>query len=271
MKELSEYQDNHGYIGHFDKHRQLEFGDCGQRMGAFCNTDTNIHGTAGEKADLLSEFASKCWDNDAREPTRYPPMYSDMWYSKLGYMSYDNLVAQIIAAGRHDGRDLYLRLWVNAVYKALKARWGFLWNKFEIHDTEREKLTRDWGGPGLLAVFIRSMWNKKPWYLFFLDFTLISSALVRVGASKVDPDDVGPDLNFFERIEQASRVFPTWASKLASRIYFRKRLRAGVDVDSRLEGIPVVTAFQHYYRHPQCPPIDEVKKAQIKALHLYFT
>jgi hypothetical protein len=267
MKSLKTYQDASGFIGHIADDGQKEFGDCSQRMGAFCNTP----GEENYKAYFLVDYLNQCLllGKDF-EPVRYPPAKSKEWFAKPGCMSFDNYVALICAAGGLKELHPYLKTYLASAFVTLEKRYGFMWNTDIYKDgvMAKRKWFGDFGGAGLLAVFIRAigLTAKRKW-LWLLDWYFVFNAVLRVIESYFKPDRTTDDLNLFEMIAQATAVWPTWPMRLGAKIYFRYRLRAGEDRAHRLEGTPVFTAFQHYYRKDNAPPMDEVKRAHIEILN----
>lgn len=98
------------------------------------------------------------------------------------------------------------------------------------------------------------LWFLWP-LLVFLDLGLLVNAIIRAIKNRNNSDDVGDDINVTTMIYVAMMVLPTPTSWLARFVY--KRTHPGIQA-----------AWDHYYRHPENPPINDVWRETISK---YFT
>ena len=242
MKELKDYQDRDGVIGHYDTRLGcLEFGDAWQRIGAAAFADAQFVPIAESHA-----FNSTV----CIEPIRYRPSTNPdcRWYELPGCMSADNLIAMVIGLPGHSITQ--------QLYSKLKANRWFCWNTYKIWSTPEGKrdesmknLTPDFAGPSMLIAFFRSL-DVHLWSLLFLDFYLIGAVLLRSFLRWYDENDVGDDLNLSLLICQSFVLFPTPASKIATKLYFK--FGGGQD------------CWDRYFKSDDAPPMNEIMRSTLE-------
>lgn len=94
------------------------------------------------------------------------------------------------------------------------------------------------------------MYRRRYWWVCILDFGLVVNSIIRVIKNRIKSDDVGDDINQTSMLYVAIKVMPTPFSWLARMIY--KYFHPGVQ-----------KAWDHYYRHPENPPLNLVWRETI--------
>jgi len=255
-KNLQDFTDFQGFIGHRDPTTgKLEFGDSAQRTFSYFIAQFAT-GTPVPK-DVVKAAYEAIKKPDG-ELVRHPDITE--WYGQRGSMSRDQLIPVLIALDLY-GLDKEFK---ELLWNLLKRGW-FAWNTKRIHETEGWKIPDFMGLEGLLIAF-RGLGGPFAWCLKFLDRSLKLMVSLRVELSKKDADDVGDDLNLTNLLFHAALKNSTKHAEAAAAMYKAERPGAGADDEHRLEGHPVYTAFQHYYRHWYAPPMDEVFRIPIKEI-----
>ena len=178
------------------------------------------------------------------------------WFGKRGFMSRDQLRPLVWTMALYKDRKTLRRLAWNII-----KRFGFLWNTKHIGQQTNKWKTPDFSGPAIWGTIIRGLtwWPLYPLVLpvlLLLDIELVIMSLIRVIMSFVDPDDVGDDLNHIDDMLGTRVLLPTPLSWIARLIYWYGRGRAGETRKTRIEGLAIQTALDHYFRPPEAPPIN---------------
>lgn len=266
MKDLQDYIDENGYVGHVDAlngigTKKLEFGDSANRTAWLYI----VRFLQGLKQKLPEQYFTMLTNNFfplfsklllyTKEPVRHPSPY---WWGRSGTMSCDNFLQLIISFGFMGSRAILLELF----YAVLK-RFGFMWNVYPIWPTEEElkhKKIPDFGGPSLLIAFIRSLKTGLT-FLYLLDFWFIFNALLICIRGYFDSDYCDGDINFTRLCYQAKATrTQTLPQKIGVWIYKRFRPRCGRRGESRREGWGPQTALDHYCASLSAPPLNELDR-----------
>lgn len=265
MKNLKDYQDAHGFIGHKDDQGLLEFGDGAQRLGMYylfryinCPGNETRALTAVE---FLNRYESLFLPTG--EPVRHWDHYTN-WWSKPGTMSRDQifpLIACLAAMGLK--KEL-----ISITWKLLK-RGMFCWNTKHIGQHDDKWKIPDWCGPLTWLTIIRGLLKPTDWWsvllgLIFLvpmtlaDTLLIPATLVRVIVPLWDWDNVGDDLNHFNLHLVNYSVWPTITSYVCFVLYLFRPQAGPPNSYVRSQGeIGVIQAFRWYFFGDKNPPLDD--------------
>lgn len=265
MKDLRDYVDEYGYIGHLEKRGGvvtdvLEFGDGTQRLGTYwiVNYFSNP-GQVYADAEKMGEQYLRVYKYETGEFVRH--WDSSKWPGQPGIMSRDNAIPLMVSMGFYRDASSTVKDLLGVFSDSLLSRFGFFWNTKHIGGEEKAIKIPDVAGPSTWAALIRA---TSAWYLYpllwILDLKLILGALTRIVKSWYDPDDVGDDLNYQILHTQAYLKWPTVWSWSARLFYSGFRFAAGRDKENRLDIYPPFSPWVWYYRHEECPPLDEVFK-----------
>jgi len=269
VKQLSDYRDPLGFIGHRDDHGALEFGDAAQRLG-FEYVAVYPQGTLRflMRAQMLFE---------GPEPVRHPD--NSQWWGRPGTMSWDNLFpilcGMLLSSKQSYGKFMH-------IYKLLFKRGFFLWNTKKIGQWDDAKKIPDWCGPlpivGKLKtwpIFFRGLFLYGPMWLatpalvmiVIFDFLTIIDSLWLVLQSLTAPKRTTDDLNHLVFLRTASITLWTpglWISKL---IYKHFRLPAEDEAGNVYVSVyGPQTALDQYFDGDRNPPLNELWRTPIKNL-----
>jgi len=236
-KDINDYRDKHGLIGHMYKedHSKFDFGDsCADtsrlyfmtfmlaRMGLITSEDYKSHRSMFLEASSRLEISPGTF-------VRHPDQYNDPKdYSR------DQQTALQLAFALCDATEPISRMLKRQIQ-------GFPF--FQNADV----ITYEW------IYYIRGLrkWLFYP-VLLVLDLGLFVNVLIRFAKAKFKPDDVADDLNLACSLIYCSIEYPTPISLLSRWLYKFKPLGA-------------FYPWSHYYRHPENPPIDDVAYQVIRS------
>lgn len=273
MKNLDDYKDEKGWIGHFskDSHGQimrddynipvLEFGDGVQRMSmnALCEfvlSETKIEAAVQRASFMRKEY--EIW-LPSGEPVRH--WSRNAWYGKPGTMSGDQLEPLVWCYVVFDMQASFWELF----FKLLK-RGFFAWNTKKIGQTTEEWKPGDFFLHRMLSPTFRMLLKTKyvgtlawPFIIIWDVFGLGLNTLVRIVVPIFDRENTGDDLNYFVSLLGSRMVGGNFATKFWSYVYLRFRPKAKLNGevigDELLTGCE--SAFQQYFYEEAAPPLHE--------------
>ena len=281
-KDMADFTDEFGFIGHIDGDGKLEFGDGTQRTFSFWIFTYLSMGP--EIAYALFKRIEAQLDMvilKSGEPKRH--WDASEWPGRPGSMTVDNLMPILVSCVLWGHwREFYAIVW------ALVKRVGFLWNTHNIGGQKKSEyfLQRikeghffssktwanfpvvDWIGIRGIAVILRGMAKEMGYrWLFWpilvvLDLHLLIQATFIVVNSylfeRPGKWNTTNDLNLFHEMMLCKELLDTPTSKLA-RLIYSDRNQAGDDKGRYTVPGPY-SAWKSYFRHDGAPPLDEYGK-----------
>lgn len=272
MRELKDYQDEFGFIGHRDSRRPngLEFGDGTQRLGTWYvaqylkhpqNDSLHIENSKklAEQLRLITRWTLQ------KKQTELTPQWvrhwdERFWEGQLWIGSRDNFEPIFRAAIIYSKYNYEVLAFAELMLKELKKRKGLLWNYKHIwpkpeYEPKLPDFILYWD---LKAMELRF---KKPWYrhffLWFLDLDTLINSIIRVVKSRIDQHSTSDDLNHQLRLAFQQGIDWTFTAFLA-RLIYRLRGRSGPRGGKKLNGPGTWTAWLHYYNETRDPPMPYV-------------
>lgn len=242
IKNLDDYRDERGFIGHKRPDGRLEFGDGSNRLGLYWLAKATVYGVEVFYHHHARGFAKNyfsLWQADPNEPVRHPD--SSEFYGQVNTMSRDNFLPIVGCLAATD--QLYGKTELLKIRTLLKGRKGFLWNTEGIWETTGFKIP-DWAGYAIYRLIFGSIGPK--WLRYPLDFLACLDSLLRVLSAYLFPSHTSADVTFFAALMARRLSFPTFFSELSAWLYFRFR-----------PGGPE-SAFKSYFANPEAPPLDIV-------------
>lgn len=262
IKELKNYQDEKGWIGHFDDNGVLEFGDGIHRLSNHTLCEFVLCRNSFYRSAIRARFIMQLEQIylPSGEPTRH--WDRSKWYGKSGTMSGDGLEALLSCL---IGLRLHKEAW-SLIWKLTK-RGGFAWNTKRIGQHDEQKKIPDFFG-FRMVIFLLRLCGSLPlvgvifypvialWDLLYL----APSVLVRVIKPLFDRDDVGDDINFFLILVMCVMSSPTPISGFVRGFYYGFRPLSGDEKFRKLykNMLGCVTAFKWYFNNKNAPPIDDI-------------
>lgn len=290
MKNLADFLDQMGFIGHLDDKGALEFGDGTQRK--FMQLLFKYY--VGELD--LNEFKKRVkfyWKEillPSGEPARH--WNHSKWPGQSGIMSRDNLWPYVCCLQAGGLKDEAWELFTN-----LLKRGFFLWNTKHIGGEKKKFPIPDWAGIGMIFTLIKAMTGTSPnnfnrglnftislsaaayfffcvvskitpdwtFYLFGLPFLLddiffSTQMLIRLIVGVFDRDNCGDDLNTLCRVV-SGKVFGLGPfSWFLSFLYLRFMPKAEETKGEKYSDFGLLSRIQHYFAGPQNPPLDLLAK-----------
>lgn len=268
-KELKDYMDEQGFVGHLNYDGTLEFGDGAQRLGLlhlanwFCWYQTSQYDSvrAVFKETIQSELAIQINLIERADDGYVRHWDKSKWPGQPGTLSRDNFTSLFCAVIMLRMRDQFWDL-----TDALLSRFGFFWNTKHIGQKTGWKIP-DFAGPETYGLIIRGLirFSKLGFLLYPLlwltDLALVFSSFSRIWMSYRDPDDTSNDTNHIPRLLVAYQISPTPVSLFAHWIYEKFRKNAGLSKESRLDGPSgPQTALDHYFRGEKNPPLNNTMR-----------
>ena len=261
-KDLSEYVDEYGFIGHFENDVLCDFGDSAQRTFTYYLEKFDSEPDSRFENALFVEEKLKLIELKDGEYVRHPePIY---WSGRPGTMSRDQLVPIICCLALYSKYNFHLEQRKKRLALNLLKRFGFCWNTKHIGQTSGWKIP-DWIGFSLISLFLSSSRLK---YLFmtvylFLDFFFVLNAIALVITTLLKKDEYGIDLNFINLSYTLCQRFSPFAW-LARKIYVWFRPQPGLANFPREKiGIPAWNAYNLYFIEDKTPPMQYVMKSFI--------
>lgn len=259
MKELLDYRDPLGFIGHRDDHGALEFGDGLQRLSmealfrfllAYKSDGMNFAHIF--IAPYIYLYLLVFVDG---EPTRH--WDRNQWYGRPGTCSRDQL------------RPTFCALYAMGCFSELRYLWWkllcrglFAWNTKHIGQWDARSKIPDFVGFAPMHTLLRAAIKAGHFYLYPLliitEFLLLMNALFRIIMGYIDSDDSSNDLNMTCDLLAIKTIGPqTPLSWFAHELYFGLMPIAKVpDKTVRVSHIGVISRFQNYFAGPKNPPLD---------------
>jgi hypothetical protein len=272
MKNIADFTDTKGFIGHKHQTWGLEFGDGCQRTGTYYiklfieEPDRRII-NAHKLYDIMDSISRLTSDSDGRMKKQYVRHWdSQYWPGQLWTMSRDNLDPMLMACVLFSPHNNQLKATTDELLGLLWKRKGFLWNYKHIwpKGPDEPKLP-DWYFL-LLTLLMYTVRHKKKWYLYPLvwvtDVQQIFMSLIRLYMSWKHPIDTSDDLNHQNKLVFNQLIFNNPINWIAKLLY-KLRLRSGPDKNHRLEGYGPYTAYLQYYSNQNAPPMPDEWKPVI--------
>lgn len=263
-KDLKEYFDQHGFIGHLENGELTDFGDSAARVFTYWlekydSDPDNRYLNAIHVNELMGLI-----ELDSGEYVRH--WDRTRWSGQTGTMSRDQFVPLICCMALYSPYLDALRRRKNRLAWTLFKRFGFCFNIKKIGQTEKTKLVGDWIGFSLIGLFIRSSWASVPffWICWTFDLLFILNSMALVLTAFYDSEETGIDLNFMNVAYTQSQYFAP-LNYVAKLIYIALRPQPALPGQPRERvGFPALNAYRLYYWWDQCPPMFEVMQGWLK-------
>lgn len=269
MKQLADYKDGMGFIGHFDDQGVLEFGDGLQRLSMEALFRYLLaykeHGPQYAEMFIGPYLYRYQTVFVGEEPTRH--WHRNYWFGRPGTCSRDQL------------RPTFCVLFAMGQWLELKSLWGklayrclFAWNTKHIGQWDDKQKVPDFVGIAPMHSLIRAGIKAGHWWfypaLFFTDSLLLVNALFRIIMGYLDRDDSSNDLNMTCDLLVIKVLGPeTPMSWLAHELYFGLMPEAKVSDHHVLpHPIGVISRFQNYFAGLRNPPLDALAAEAILKL-----
>jgi hypothetical protein len=270
MKTISEFTDKLGFIGHFSKNGDWDFGDSLQRTAtAYLERFVRFPELREENGDAFAKIIRQVsiMEDGEVQYVRHPD--STMWWGQPWTMSRDNLDTAHDVLMLYSDYSTEARAEWQRMTDIIIERAGLMWNTRHIwpKPDQAEKIIGDIIWPWNLAQKVirgQRAWYVYPW-LMVLDLDTLFNSIFRVVKCAVNPNNTGGCINHLNRMAIKQLRYPTITNWIAKWLW--KLLRRNPKLKVKPKTIKALRVLQAYYHdRDKHPPMYNVMQTTAKEL-----